>query len=142
MQLLNFEFFKRHRDYAPVFLRVLIGSFIIWGVQDNVLSWDQMLDFEKFLRARGVPASMLAAHLSVYAQLICGISILLGVFIRITSVIFIVNFIFAITIAHRGDSFRGMFPALMMIAAGLFFLFNGAGKLSIDDLLERRRAKR
>ena len=31
-----------------------------------------------------------------------------------------------------------MFPALMMIAAGLFFLFNGAGKFSVDELLERR----
>ena len=136
--MLDFEFFKRRRDYAPVFLRVLIGSFIIWGVQDNVLSWDRMLEFEQFLRVRGVPYPLFAAVLSVYAQLICGISILLGAFIRITSIIFIINFIFAIVIAHRGDSFRGMFPALMMIAAGLFFLFNGAGKLSIDEWLERR----
>jgi uncharacterized membrane protein YphA (DoxX/SURF4 family) len=31
-----------------------------------------------------------------------------------------------------------MFPALTMIAAGFFFLFHGAGKLSVDELLERR----
>ena len=136
--MLDFSFFKRHRDYGAVFLRVMIGTFIIYGVQDNVLSWDKMLEFEKFLRARGVPSPLFAAHLSVYAQLICGLSILLGAFVRFTSPVFIVNFIFAILIAHRGDSFRGMFPALIMIAAGFFFLFNGAGKLSIDELLERR----
>lgn len=136
--MLNLDFLKRYRDYAPVFLRVLIGIFVIWGVQDNVLGWDKMLEFEQFLRKRGVPYSLFAAHLSVYAQLICGISILLGAFTRITSIIFIINFIFAIIIAHRGDSFRGMFPPLMMIAAGLFFLFNGPGKPSIDESMERR----
>ena len=101
-----------------------------------------MLEFQQFLHKRGVPYSLFAAVLSVYAQLICGISILLGAFIRLTSVVFIINFIFAILIAHRGDSFRGMFPALMMIAAGLFFLFNGAGKLSIDEWLEGRTSRR
>jgi putative oxidoreductase len=138
--LLNFGFFQRHREYGVIFLRLLIGVFIIYGVQDNVLSWDRMLEFEKFLRSRGVPYPLFAAHLSVYAQLICGFSILLGAFIRFTSLIFIANFICAIIIAHRRDSFNGMFPALMMIAAGLFFLFNGAGKLSIDEILGRRRA--
>ena len=135
---MNFDYFKRHRDYGAVFIRLVIGAFIIWGVQDNVLSWDRMVEFSQFLRKNGVPYPLFAANLSVYAQLICGISILLGAFIRPTSVIFIINFIFAIIIAHRGDSFRGMFPALVMIAAGLFFLFNGAGKLSVDEALERR----
>ncbi len=38
--LLNFEFFKKHSDYGAVFLRFLIGIFIIYGVQDNVSSYD------------------------------------------------------------------------------------------------------
>ena len=142
MSMLDFAFFKRHRDFGAVFIRLLIGSFIVWGVQDNALSWDRMLEFAKFLGARGVPSPILAACVSVYAQLICGISILLGAFVRPMSIIFIVNFIFAIIIAHRGDSFRGMFPALMMIAAGLFFLFHGAGKLSVDEFRERRHNRR
>jgi putative oxidoreductase len=137
-RLLNFEFFERHREYAPIFLRLLIGAFIIHGVQDNILSAERMAEFEKFLAARGVPSAPLAARLSVYAQFICGVSILFGAWIRLTSVVFIINFVFAILIAHRGHSFQQMFPALMMIAAGLFFLFNGAGRLSIDALLKRR----
>ena len=56
-----------------------------------------------------------------------------------TRIVFIINFIFALLIAHRSHSFQQMFPALVMIAAGLFFLFNGAGRLSIDALLERPR---
>ena len=138
-KLLQFEFFKRHCEYGVVFLRLLIGAFIIHGVADNIFSWAHMVEFEKFLGARGVPFPLVAAHLSAYAQFICGLSILLGAFVRPLSIVFIINFIAAIVIAHLGQPFRLMFPALMMIAAGLFFLFNGAGPLSIDRWLERRR---
>jgi len=135
--LLRFDFFKRHREYGALLLRIFVGVFIIHGVQDNILSWAQMKEFEHFLAARGVPSPLFAAHVSVYAQFICGLSILLGLFLRQTSVIFIINFICAIVIAHLGQSFRQMLPALMMIAVGFFFLFHGAGRPSVDALRER-----
>ena len=34
-----------------------------------------------------------------------------------------------------------MFPALMMLFAACFFLLHGAGKLSVDAVLEERRKK-
>ena len=136
-RLLRFEWFRQRRDYGALFIRLLIGSFIIWGVQDNVFSQERMVEFEKFLATRGTPGPAFAARLSVYAQLICGLSILLGAFIRPLSIVFIINFICAVLIAHLGQSFTQMFPALMMVAAGLFFLFHGAGPLSVDELLER-----
>ena len=139
--LTQFGFFGRNQEYGVLFLRLLIGVFIIWGVADNVFSSAHMTEFEKFLGARGVPFPALAAHLSAYAQMICGLSILLGALVRPLSIVFIINFIAAIMIAHLGDGFRPMFPALMMIAAGLFFLFNGAGPLSVDAWLERRNAQ-
>lgn len=137
----KFEFFQRHRDYAPVFLRLIIGAFIIYGVQDNVFSYAQMLEFAHFLEQRRVPFPLFAAFLSAYTQLICGVSILLGALVRLTAIPFIINFIAAVVIAHRADTFPRMFPALLMICVGLFFLFNGAGKLSVDEALEKRRAK-
>jgi putative oxidoreductase len=138
-RFLKLDFFKKHEGYGAIFLRLIIGSFIIWGVQDNVLSHEQMKEFADFLAARGVPYPMFAAFLSAYTQLICGLSILLGAGVRLTAIPFIINFVAAIIIAHLGDSFRGMFPALLMIAAGCFFLFHGAGKISVDEFLERRR---
>jgi len=140
-KLFNFGFFKKYKEYAPVFLRLLIGVFIIHGVQDNVFSSVHMQEFAQFLHMKNVPFPLFSAYLSAYAQMICGISILLGVFVRPFAVLFIINFIAAVVIAHIGDGFRAMFPALMMIAAGFFFLFNGAGKLSVDELLERRNAR-
>ncbi len=142
LDFLNFAFFRKHRDYAAIFLRLLIGSFLIWGVQDNILSSERMREFEHFLAAKGVPLPLVAAHVSVYAQFISGLSILLGAFVRLTSLLLIINFIAAIVIAHRGDTFAGMFPALMMLVAGFFFLFHGAGRLSVDEALDRRTQHR
>lgn len=135
------KYLEKYKEYGPLFIRLLVGVFIIWGVQDNILSRAQMEEFAHFLAARNVPAPSFAAHLSVYAQLLCGLSILLGAFVRLTSIVMIINFIAAIIIAHRGDTFRGMFPALVMIAVALFLLFHGAGRLSVDELLERRDVK-
>lgn len=138
-RFLKLDFFKKHEGYGAIFLRLIIGAFIIWGVQDNVLSREHMKEFADFLAARGVPYPIFAAFLSAYTQLVCGLSILLGAFVRLTAIPFIINFVAAIIIAHLGDTFRGMFPALLMIAAGFFFLFHGAGKISVDEFLERRR---
>ena len=140
-RILQLDWFRSRREYGVIFIRLLIGSFIIWGVQDNILSHERMLEFEKFLAARGTPWPAFAARLSIYAQFICGLSILLGAFVRPLSIIFIINFICALIIAHLGQTFQQMFPALMMIAAGLFFLFHGAGRLSVDEMLEARESR-
>ncbi len=133
-----FDFFRRRAEYGPVFIRLVVGWMLIWGTQDNVRSWEQMVEFERFLAARGTPLPLLSAHLSVYTQFICGILVILGAFVRIASVPLIINFVAAILIAHIGDTWRGTFPALVMLASSIFFLFHGAGKLSVDDWWERR----
>ena len=127
----------KYKEYSPIFIRLIAGAFIIWGVQDNILSHERMLEFRDFLSARGVSLPLFAAYLSVYTQFVCGISILAGALVRLTSIPLIINFIAALLIAHRGDTFAGMFPALMLLGIACFFLLNGAGKPSVDEWLER-----
>lgn len=101
-----------------------------------------MVEFEKFLRERGTPFPLFAAHLLAYTpQLVCGVLVILGAAVRAAAVPLIINFIAAILIAHLGDTFAGTFPALVMLASALFFLFHGAGRLSVDEALERRAAR-
>lgn len=141
-RLLNFEFFKRHSEYGVLFIRLAVGFHLFYGTQDNVFSYPQMEEFAKFLAARGVPASLFSAFLSAYAQFICGILFIIGAFTRPAAVVMIINFIAAIVIAHIGDTYRNTFPALMMLAAALFFLVHGAGALSFDEWWERKRGAR
>lgn len=136
-----FSFFRRNSSYGVLFLRVAIGVFIIHGVQDNIFSWERMLEFRDFLEAHGAPFPLFAAHLSVYAQFLCGVLLLLGAAVRLAGVLLIINFTVAIILVHLGQTFQQYYPAAQLIAVGFFFLFNGAGPVSVDALLENRRKK-
>lgn len=58
--------------YGALFIRLLFGFHLIYGTQDNVFSYERILEFKDFLKARGGPFPLVAAHVSVYAQFIAG----------------------------------------------------------------------
>lgn len=128
------------REYAAVPLRLIAAIVLILGTLDNVLSWDRMLEFEKFIAAMGGPFPLVGAVVSVWAQFICGFLILIGLWTRPAAAVMVINFIAAMLIAHRNVfSEQGFFnsrPALLMLAISLFLFMHGPGRPSID---ERRR---
>lgn len=135
-------FFKKYSSWSPLFIRLVVGFHLIYGVIDNVVSHARMVEFIQYLNIHHVPYSI-AAYLSVYAQLVCGVCFILGCFQRVTAFIMILNFVFALLIAHLGDSYNNLFPALFMLASSLSLFFSGAGKLSLDQYRFRQfRSKR
>lgn len=134
-----FAFSRRHQAYGVLFLRLAMGVFLIYGVQDNMLSVERMYEFRDFLQAHGVPYPLIAAHLSVYTQCLVGIMLLLGWGVRLAGLLLILNFTAAILIVHIGQTFHQYYPAAELLCAGFFYLFNGAGPVSIDSFLERRQ---
>lgn len=135
---LKLSFLDNYKEYGVVFVRLIIGFHLIYGTQDNVFSYARMEEFAAFLSQNGVPFPLFSAFLSAYAQFICGILFVVGFFTRLAAIVMIINFIFAIIIAHIGDTYPNMFPALMMLFASIFFLIHGAGKLSVDDYWENK----
>ena len=133
---MRYEWLERRREYGLFFIRLVIGFHLIYGTADNLFSWPRMLEFRDFLAARGTPWPLISAHVSAYAQFICGILYILGAFIRPAAAVMIVNFICAILIAHRAGGYPPAALALIMLFASLGFLIHGAGKPSWD---ERRR---
>ncbi len=136
--MLKLSRLEKYKEYGVIFIRLIVGFHLIYGTQDNVFSYARMEEFAGFLTVRGVPFPLFSAFLSVYAQFICGILFILGLVIRYAAVVMIVNFIAALIIAHIGDSYPNMFPALMMLAAACFFFLHGAGNLAVDNLLEKQ----
>ncbi len=130
-------FFDKYKDYAEVFIRMIIGFHLIYGTQDNVFSWDRMLEFSKFLANFGFPIPLVSAVVSVYAQFICGILFIVGFQVRIAAVIMIGNFIIALLMVHTDDTYPGAFPAIMMLAGSLYLLFNGSKVLNVNTLLSK-----
>ncbi len=131
--------FSRHGVTGVIFIRLIIGFHLIYDTQDNVFSYARMEEFASFLSARGVPFPLFSAFLSAYTQFICGAPLLVGAATRYAAAAMIINFIAAIIIAHIGDTYPNMFPALMMLAAACFFLLHGAGMLSVDSALLKRK---
>lgn len=132
------DYFDRKKDYATIFIRLIVGWRLIDGTQDNIFSWDRMIEFKHFLEQYGVPLPLLSAQVSVYAQFICGILFIIGFQVRLAAILMIVNFVVALLVVHIGLTFEQSFDALMMLSGSLFFLFNGAGKFSIDRSLLRK----
>jgi putative oxidoreductase len=113
-------------------LRLIIGWRLIDGTQDNVFNWSRMLEFRNFLEQHNVGNPLLAANVSVYAQFVCGILYAIGLFMRPAASVMIINFAVALLVVHLGTSFQQSFEALIMFSSAIFFLFYGAGKISID----------
>lgn len=133
------HFFDTKKDIGVILLRLIIGWRLIDGTQDNIFSWERMLEFRDFLHQFNVPFPLFSAQLSVYAQFICGIFFIIGFLTRWSAIVMIINFLAAIYIVHLGDTFQQSFDAWMMLFASLFFLFYGSGKYSVDYLIIKKK---
>ena len=142
LDLITFRWLERYREYGLFFIRLTIGFRLIYGVADNVFSWAHMVEFRDFLDKLGVPFPMFGAHLSAYAQFICGILFIVGFAFRPASFVMVINFIFALLIAHRTGGYAPAAAAWIMLFTSLGFLVHGAGKLSVDERLTARDRER
>jgi len=132
------DWFEQRRDYAPIFIRLFAGVFLIYMSQDNVFSWERMLEFEKFLRQFGFPLPLVSAVVSVAFQFAAGILFILGAFVRPAAAVMVFNFIVALVMVHRKLPFREALDPCAMLASSLFLLFNGAGRPSVDAWRKRK----
>jgi putative oxidoreductase len=140
--LLHLDSLDRYGGFAPLAIRVFMGTFLVYMSQDNVFSAARMEEFEQFLAQNAFPAPALAARVSVYAQFLCGILVLVGAFTRWAALVLIVNFIVAIAGVHRALPFRTWLEPCAMLACATALFIGGAGRVSVDALLAQRRAPR
>lgn len=119
-------------DGAMLLLRLLVGVFLIHGVWDNVTSAERMAEFEAFLAAHHCPSPRIAAPLSVYAQLICGGLLVLGLLTRWAGLVMAFNFVVAFGLVHLHETLREQFPALVLVAISLVLATHGAGRYALD----------
>ena len=118
-------------DIAMLLLRLPVGFHLIYGVVDNVVSWERLLEFRDFLHGHNFPLPLVCAVVSVYAQLLCGIMYMLGIRIRLAAAIMIFNFMVALIGVHIGDAYPSAFPAIIILATSIVFLLLGGGRWSI-----------
>lgn len=124
-------------DLALLTARLLTGSFLIHGVLDNILSRARMAEFSGFLAANRFAAPDIMAPLSVWVQFTIGIALILGLLARWAGLLLAFNFTVGVVMVHLAQSFREIWPAAVLITLGLLFATLGAGRIALDQLLER-----
>ena len=125
---------SHHSDIGILLLRGFVGIRLIYGVIDNVMSWQHMLAFRDFLAQFNFPFPLASACISVYCQLIAGVFMILGFNIRFAAILMIINFLIAIAVVHRDHSFEIMTPALSLLFISILFLFQGAGRYAVSGV--------
>ncbi len=128
----RFPLLERRPDAGVLLLRIFFGVILVWGTLDNVLSQARMHEFRDFLAHNGFPYPLVSAWLSVYAQFICGVLLLVGLATRAAALVMIVNFIVAIAMVHVGLPFSANIAPLSMLALATFFALIGGGRYSLD----------
>lgn len=123
---------KKNKDIGVLLFRLFIGLRLLYGVLDNILVQARMQEFAAFLKTHHFPYPLIAAQVSVYAQALAGLLIILGFKIRWAATLMVINFLIAIIMVHWGQTVEEMTPALAMLFAAILFLFIGAGRYSID----------
>jgi putative oxidoreductase len=118
--------------------RIFMGGRIFFGVWDNVIDSQKMAKFALFLDGYGVPYPTFAAPLSVYAQMICGILIVIGLQTQFVAFLMMINFLVAFFLVDRHLSLEQMTPALAMLFGSFLLIFEGAGHLSIDERMKQK----
>jgi putative oxidoreductase len=127
-----FRLFRKNKDIGIFLFRFFIGFRLLYGVMDNIISRERMIEFEGFLKSQHFPYPYVAAPISVYAQALAGLMILIGYKIRWASMLMIINFLVALVMVHWGQSLEEMTPALALFFAAVLFLFAGSGRYSVD----------
>lgn len=136
---LMLEPLRRFEDVTLLLLRLVTGAFLVWGVQDNLVSAERMREFEHFLAQHGFAAPAFMARLSVWAQFLVGIAFITGFLTRWAGVVCAINFIVAIAMVDAHGGIRASFPSACLVVIGLHLACRGAGRFGIDRRLERSR---
>lgn len=131
----------RFEAAALLLMRLVIGAFLAWGVQDNLLSAERMHEFEQFLAKFGFFAPAPMARLSVWAQLLVGLAFIAGFATRWAGIVCAIHFVVAIVMVDMHGGIRASFPSACLVVIGLYLACRGAGRISLDHALARDSAR-
>lgn len=128
--------FSNLQSYATIFIRLAFGFHLIQYTYGDVFELSAGNSNKEWLGSMGVPFPYLMGWVYILIEFIGGIALIVGFKVRWFAMLLIINFIVALLLVHIGKTYKESFEAIQMLAVSLFCLFNGAGKISIDDYLE------
>ncbi|RYG44186.1 MAG: DoxX family protein [Chitinophagaceae bacterium] len=102
--------------------------------------YDKFVKFEtlapKFTNFLGMGRS-LSLGLCVFAEVVCSLFVILGLFTRLACIPLVINFAVAVAIAHKYDFLHTGEKASLFFLIFLTILFVGPGRVSVDGMLKK-----
>jgi putative oxidoreductase len=126
------------QPYAAIFIRLAFGYHLIQYTYSDVFNLTAGSANYEWLGSKGVPFPYFMSWLYILTEFVGGIAIIIGFKTRWVAIPLIINFVVAYFLVHFGDEYKNSFEAIQMLFVSFFFLFNGSGKLSIDEYLKFR----
>ncbi len=77
--------------------------------------------------------------LTVFAEFVCSIFIILGLFTRVAAGFLVFTMMIAAFVVHSSDPFDKREMSLLYLSIYLIIISLGAGKISVDHMIEKRR---
>jgi putative oxidoreductase len=139
MSRLSFGWLYRHREYAPLILRVVVGLlFMLHG-------WPKLSNLEGttgFFGSLGIPAPGLMALFVGLVETVGGLALVLGAFTRLVALLLVADMVVAILLA-RLPGLEGAFPMnligpdafeveLLLLTGSLALALLGGGIWALD----------
>ncbi|ALR30208.1 MULTISPECIES: DoxX family protein [Chryseobacterium] len=77
--------------------------------------------------------------LTVFAEFVCSILLILGLFTRVALGFLVFTMIVAVFVVHSADPFEKQEIGLVYLSVYLLLIVFGAGKFSVDYMIEKRK---
>lgn len=135
--IFNPGIYPKNINLALLLLRLTVGVFMLsHGIgKFSMLFGDEPIMFADPIGVGETPSLALA----VFAEVLCSILLIFGIATRIAAIPLFVTMLVAVFIVHQNDGFGKQELPLLYLMVYLSFSITGAGKISIDNWLFKKK---
>jgi putative oxidoreductase len=123
-------------DVASLLIRLIFGGIFVYHGFGKYVAYDHILPMFGDIIGIG---SKLSFNLVIFAELICGLLVLVGFLTRLSVIPILITMIVAFFIAHAKDPFQVKELAFMYMLLSIVVFVLGSGKYSVDGLIFKNR---
>lgn len=122
-------------DWALLALRIFVGvGMLTHGFPKLMMLLSGKIEFINFFGI-GEKTSLI---LAVFAEVLCSLFVLMGLFTRFTVFPLIITMLVAVFVVHNNDPFAKQEMALLYLFHYLLIFVAGPGSISIDRTINRK----
>lgn len=119
-------------DLATLLFRLIFGGMFIYHGWPKLANYDMMLTQFTDIIGIGIPLTVI---LVIFAEVFCGLFIVLGFLTRLSVIPVFITMIVAYFVAHSADPFMAkMLPFVYLCLCPVLFIL-GSGRYSLDAVL-------